>query len=392
MNISNSESSQHNSVYNLFGEKILTASISYSTFINNTAEEYRTLYHQYGNIDINYSNILSNICSQSPSTDNGIIYAYINSIVTVEHCVLSNNKGYYLFCSKNAAKQMIIKSCYFPSNDIIETTYGPVTTSTVDSLQINNEHFNSAMCYAPNPINFITLQLIELDRRDYYYKTDRYIKVSGNGKSDGDSISIYYRIDNNDVYKLNDTTLSYQENDMTYSFTGFCEIPNAVNEPGTYNLAVYASNGIDLSETINNNFEFMRNTPKIEIIKQPKYPVYINKTRIMEFTLLVTDKDGEGNVTINHILHNLVGENPVNIQIINENGHLVPYNVSIPENFDVGSYNVKFMAKDEHNLFSEINIQVIFTDKPTEFENDEINMKRYKNNIPPLYIILSLKK
>ncbi|EAY06351.1 hypothetical protein TVAG_151580 [Trichomonas vaginalis G3] len=253
VNISNSESFQHDSVYYLYASQ-LTASISYSTFFNNTAKYYRSLCHQYGNININYSNILSNQCRQVYYTDNGIIYASSNSIVTVEQCILSNNKGYYLFCTKNAGKQMIIKFCYFPSNEIIETAYGPVTTSTNNSLQINNEHFNTAMCYAPNPFKSITLQSVKLERTEYYYKIDRYINVSGNGKCDINSITIYCIIDGYDAYELNNRTLSYQENDMTYSFTGFCEIPNTVNEPGNHSLSVHASNGIDISKSVRSKF------------------------------------------------------------------------------------------------------------------------------------------
>ncbi|EAY06369.1 hypothetical protein TVAG_151760 [Trichomonas vaginalis G3] len=382
VNISYSEASTHYSVYFIYGVTRITASNSYSTFFNNTAKEYSCLYNYYSLTYINYCNILSNQCSKTFKDDNGIIHAFNRAVVTIEHCVISNNNGYNLFYAKNDCSIKVI-SCFIPSNDVIISANGQLSTSAiVDSLQFVNEHFNTILCYAPNPIKSITILLIELERTEYYYKADKYIKLSGNVRCEADSFTIYCQIEGQMINFLGDALIlsenKYHANNNTYSFTANYELPDSLKEPNIYNLTIHAETNSEDSNVIYREFQFKRNTPKIEIIKQPTFPVYLNKTRIMKFILSVTDQDGEGNVTINHVLNNIGGKEPINIQINNQTDHHVPYDVSIPENFDVGNYNLRFTATDEHNLVSDINITVTFANMPTENINIVTFHKFYK--------------
>lgn len=109
-----------------------------------------------------------------------------------------------------------------------------------------------------------------------------------------------------------------------------------------------------LIQSNNQTFNYSYNTPEIKILKQPYFPVHINYTRNLNFTLSVSDEDKSDTIYIFHIFNNTISGNNVNITLSNEITKEVKYSIPIPNDISAGIYPIDFYAVDEHDLQSKI--------------------------------------
>lgn len=131
--------------------------------------------HYIGAI-INHCNIISNECSIT-SNSNGVISSHKTSQsslpceVIIHDSIISNNIRYYLFYAEPSCS-IKVSSCFIPTNTYteIKNSNSISIESSVDSLNIKNEHFVTGRCYGSIPLNntqYIPDNFVYLSRKYY---------------------------------------------------------------------------------------------------------------------------------------------------------------------------------------------------------------------------------
>ncbi|EAX75455.1 hypothetical protein TVAG_493720, partial [Trichomonas vaginalis G3] len=241
--------------------------------------------------------------------------------------------------------------------------------------------------------NYPVLRISDSIKETYYHNVDKFISVSGfvSDYDCDDEIEIKGYIEG---YSNSQTSQNIYIPDLNnHLFEINIPIPDNLTTV-EHNLLITCCDNVNKCDSFNKTFSYELNKPEISIVKSPTFPVYINKDKNLEFVLSVSDKDGNSNIRIFHILNDTAGNN-VNISFSNDLPVDVEYSIPIPDDIDVGVCQLCIYAVDEHNLYSKnIYLDVVFS----KFTYDEINedqnhKKRKKKPIKysPFFFVLAQK-
>ncbi|EAX81424.1 hypothetical protein TVAG_312060 [Trichomonas vaginalis G3] len=240
-----------------------------------------------------------------------------------------------------------------------------------------------------NPV----LKVSDLSKGSYFHKRDSSISVSGYVSDiDGDEyVTIESYIEGYQTTTRSSKSISIQSS-SEYPFNLNVNIPDSLPR-GNYRLIIRCCDSLPKCASTIKRFYFEYNNPVLQIIKKPIFPVFINRDKFINFTLSVSDIDGNSHIRIYHSLNNTEG-NLVNISLQEETSKEFDYNIPLPSDINAGDCQIKFYSEDEHHLASRyLYVNTTFA-KFTQKEEDEIHEKQNKKHIhlPPIFLLITLKR
>ncbi|EAX96882.1 hypothetical protein TVAG_390890 [Trichomonas vaginalis G3] len=214
------------------------------------------------------------------------------------------------------------------------------------------------------------LRVSDLSKDTYIHKRDSIITVSGSVSDiDGDeSVTIESYIEGYQTTTRSSKSISIQSS-SEYPFNLNVNIPDSLPR-GNYRLIIRCCDSLPKCASTIKRFYFEYNNPVLQIIKKPIFPVFINRDKFINFTLSVSDIDGNSHIRIYHSLNNTEG-NLVNISLQEETSKEFDYNIPLPSDINAGDCLLKFYAVDEHNLYSDyktLNVSIIKSFHTYKFE------------------------
>ncbi|EAY15852.1 hypothetical protein TVAG_160250 [Trichomonas vaginalis G3] len=228
--------------------------IRFSNFLNNSAEDGFIYHNCIG--DMSYCIINENKIREHysiPDAETGAVYqAYENCQITISHCMIINNTGYSLFFI-GPTSNLTANSCFIDTSlpSYYNTTIplnSPVIY-TIDSLSIQNDNFVTALCSAVHPISY--LNKVILEKVLFEKGKDKFIR--GTVFLDERRIEPLNIITQIDDFPIN----SEYKDDLNSQYSFSISIPDELHN-GTHSLSVrYTDNGIELSNTVHVNFDFV---------------------------------------------------------------------------------------------------------------------------------------
>lgn len=280
--------------------------------------------------------------------------------------------------------------CLIPDSIVEEKNYSVTVWATYIDSGVSTESITKEFEFYRN---YPVLRISDSIKETYYHNVDKFISVSGfvSDYDCDDEIEIKGYIEG---YSNSQTSQNIYIPDLNnHLFEINIPIPDNLTTV-EHNLLITCCDNVNKCDSFNKTFSYELNKPEISIVKSPTFPVYINKDKNLEFVLSVSDKDGNSNIRIFHILNDTAGNN-VNISFSNDLPVDVEYSIPIPDDIDVGVCQLCIYAVDEHNLYSKnIYLDVVFS----KFTYDEINedqnhKKRKKKPIKysPFFFVLAQK-
>ncbi|EAX88739.1 hypothetical protein TVAG_242480 [Trichomonas vaginalis G3] len=240
--------------------------------------------------------------------------------------------------------------CLIPDSIVEETTYSVAVWVTYKNIRGSTGPKSKEFQFYRN---YSVLKISDSINEKYFYNLDSNISVSG-FVSDLDHYDEVEIKGNIEGYPNSQTTKNVTISDLNnQSFTINVPIPNNLTIK-EHNLLITSCDNKNKCDSIIKTFNYSYNTPEIKILKQPYFPVHINYTRNLNFTLSVSDEDKSDTIYIFHIFNNTISGNNVNITLSNEITKEVKYSIPIPNDISVGIYPIDFYAVDEHDLQSKI--------------------------------------